>query len=359
MPARPREKIWVVRPGDGRTVAEIVRRAGEDAAAVADGRVFVGKKRATRPDAPVRAGDAVRIGPARVTSPNAPARDVTILFEEGGLVACMKPAGLPTVPDRAGSAHALVAVVARAIGRKTEELRVTSRLDREVSGVVVFALDAAAEERLRTARAEGRYQRRYLALAAADERALGDEGVWDAPIGRAGDPRLRAARGPEAKDAATRWRKIATAPLAPGGSTERDGGSSRDGGTAREGEGARRDVVAMLAVDPVTGRTHQIRVHVSDAGAPLVGDRDYGGPSRIVLANGRILATARIALHAARVIVPGARGPVEARAPIPIELTETWRALGGDDGAWERALASDTPEVGDDRSAWRRGPGVE
>ncbi|MBX3201460.1 MAG: RNA pseudouridine synthase [Labilithrix sp.] len=257
----------------------------------------------------------------------------------------MKPAGLPTVPDRAGSAHALVAVVARAIGRKTEELRITSRLDREVSGVVVFALDAAAEERLRTARAAGRYQRRYLALAAAEARTLGDAGVWVAPIGRAGDPRLRAARGHDAKVATTRWRKIATAPLA------------RDGDAAREG--AQRDVVAMLAVDPVTGRTHQIRVHASDAGAPLVGDRDYGGPSRIVLANGRILAPARIALHAARVIVPGARGPVEARAPIPIELTETWRALGGDDGAWVRALASDTPEVGDDRSAWRRGAGVE
>lgn len=352
----------MVRPGDGRTVAEIVRRAGEDAAAVEEGRVFLGKKRATRPDAPVRAGDAVRIGPRPAATSGEAARDVTILFDEGGLVACVKPAGLPTVPDHAGSAHALVAVVARAIGRAPGDLRVTSRLDRDVSGVVVFALDAAAEERLRAARTEGRYRRRYLALAAAGERALGDAGVWDVPIGRASDPRLRAARGPDAKEAATRWRKVATAPLALAGDGDvaHGAGATRDANAARDAGAAPRSVVAMLAVDPVTGRTHQIRVHASDAGAPLVGDRDYGGPSRIVLANGRILAPARIALHAARVIVPGARGVVEARAPIPPELAETWRALGGAPDAWDRALASDTPGHDDDaRSAWRRGPGVE
>ncbi|MBX3209169.1 MAG: RNA pseudouridine synthase [Labilithrix sp.] len=350
MRGRPREKVWVVRPGDGRTVADIVRRAGEDATAVDEGRVFVGKKRATRGDAPVRAGDAVRIGPRRAAASSEGAPDVTILFDEGGLVACVKPAGLPTVPDHAGSAHALVAVVARSLRRKTDELRVTSRLDRDVSGVVIFALDPAAEERLRAARAEGRYERRYLALAATGEHVLGDAGVWDAPIGRAADARLRAARGPDAKEAATRWRKIATAPLAsaPGAPPTSDA-PSRDGGAPP------REVVAMLAVDPVTGRTHQIRVHASDAGAPLVGDRDYGGPGRIVLTNGRILAPARVALHAARVVVPGERGLVEARAPVPAELTETWRALGGDDEAWERALASATPELG----AWRRGAGVE
>jgi 23S rRNA-/tRNA-specific pseudouridylate synthase len=327
---RPREKVWVVRPGDGRTVAEIVRRAGEGAAAIEEGRVFVGKKRATRPDQAVQTGDTVRIGAGRAADALTRGPEVEILFHEGGLVGCVKPAGLPTVPDHAGSSHSLVAVVAKAIGKKAEELRVTSRLDRDVSGVVVFALDATAEERLRVARAEGRYRRRYIALASMGTCALADEGIWDSPIGRASDPRLRAVRGPDAKEATTRWRKIATAlptaaPGAPSGSTPQ--------------------AVAMLAIDPVTGRTHQIRVHASDAGAPLVGDRDYGGPTRIVLPKGRILAPSRIALHAARVIVPGAQGLVEARAPIPPELAETWSALGGEDGAWDRALSSETPAL--------------
>jgi len=317
VPARPREKIWVVREGDGKTLADILARAGESSAAIADGRVFVGKKRATRADQRVGAGDTVRIGAARGGgAPSAP--PVEILFREGGLVACAKPAGLPTVPDQAGAAHSLVAIVARAIGAgKLEDLRVTSRLDRDVSGVVVFALDAAAEERLRKARAEGRYQRRYIALASM-KAPLADEGIWEATIGRAPDPKLRAARGPDAKEAKTRWRKVAA---------------------ASAGELA----VAMLAVDPVTGRTHQIRIHASDAGAPLLGDRDYGGPARIILPSGAILAPARIALHAARVVVPGARGPIEARAPIPAELANLWTAVGGARDAWEHALSAMTP----------------
>lgn len=304
-------KIWVVRAGEGQTAIEIVRRAGEGREAIADGRVFVGKKRVAREDHPVKVGETVRIGTAR---PAADTPSIEILFVEAGLAACVKPAGLPTVPDHAGSSRSLVALAAKALGKRAGDLRVTSRLDRDVSGAVVFALDDAAEERLKRARAEGRYERRYIALAAA-ARPLAEEGIWDAPIGRAADPRLRRARGLEAKESRTRWRRVATAD----------------------------DSIAMLAVEPVTGRTHQIRVHASDAGAPLVGDRDYGGPTRLVLANGTILAPSRIALHAARVIVPGIRGPLEARAPIPDELARLWTALGGDAGAWEEAVRCPTP----------------
>jgi 23S rRNA-/tRNA-specific pseudouridylate synthase len=324
---RPREKIWVVRPGDGRTVAEIVRRAGETAAVIQEGRVFVGKKRVTIADQLVRPGDTVRIGPAQPPRPHLAAPEVEILFQEAGLAACVKPAGLPTVPDHAGAAHSLVALVAKALGKKTDELRVTSRLDRDVSGVVIFALDAAAEDRLKRARAEGRYQRRYIALAAVTgERGLAEEGIWNDPIGRGADPRLRVVRGRDAKEASTHWRRVATAlPASPSNT-----------GTAQLD-------VALLAVDPVTGRTHQIRVHASHAGAPLVGDRDYGGPTRLVLPDGRILSPTRIALHAARVIVPGARELVEARAPIPAELTQTWAALGGEANAWDRAISVESP----------------
>ena len=66
-------------------------------------------------------------------------RRVDILFETDGLVAAVKPAGMPTVPDHVGSSHAFVSLVAEAVGRKPSELRVTSRLDRDVSGAIVFA----------------------------------------------------------------------------------------------------------------------------------------------------------------------------------------------------------------------------
>ena len=337
MAGRSREKIWVVRQGDGRTAADIVGRAGEPASAIAEGRVFVGAKRVTRADHPVRTGDTVRIGAGRRADARETDPEVEILFDEDGLVACVKPAGLPTVPDRAGGAHALVSIVAKAVGASPpNDLRVTSRLDRDVSGVVVFARGAAAESRLRAARAEGRYQRRYVALAMAAP-ALADEGIWDAAIGRAPSPYLRAARGLDAKEAATRWTKVATAHAS--GSVAPSSGAA---GHARIGVTGALDV-ALLGIDPVTGRTHQIRVHASDAGAPLLGDRDYGGPTRMVLANGSVLAIARVALHAARVVVPGSRGPVEARAPVPAELTRLWAALGGAPDAWDRALACATP----------------
>lgn len=344
-PKSSREKVWVVRAGDGATIGEIVHRAREGVRAIGEGRVFIGKKRALRPDQPVRPGDVVRIGPdvigagartssgtsrAPLGSVKAAVTEIDILFHAHGLVAVSKPAGLPTVPDHAGSSHSLVALVAKAIGEKTEALRVTSRLDREVSGVVVFALDAVSEARLRQARAEGKYQRRYVALASVQSAHIGTGGLWDAPIGRSKNPRLREIPGADPKPASTRWRVITRSVAL--GAVESDASASSEGDAT---------VYALLAVDPMTGRTHQIRLHASHAGAPLVGDRDYGGPMRIALANGNILAPSRIALHAARVIVPSKNAePIEARSPVPGELTTLWTQLGGDAKSWDEAIGT-------------------
>ncbi len=99
-----------------------------------------------------------------------------------------------------------------------------------------------------------------------------------------------------------------------------------------------------MAFGPATGRTHQIRVHAAHAGAPLLGDRAYGGRTRLTFATGRVLELRRIALHAARVVVPDERGePVVARAPVPPELVDVWEALGGDPGAWEVATSCALP----------------
>ena len=92
---------------------------------------------------------------------------------------------------------------------------------------------------------------------------------------------------------------------------------------------------ALLALSPVTGRTHQIRVHASHAGAPLLGDRAYGGPARATLPSGRVLAFDRIALHAARVTLDG----TVIESPVPEKLRALWLALGGDGAAWEKACA--------------------
>jgi len=297
---------WTVRPGDGRTVGEVLSRAGADGDAVSSGRVFVGPRRVRRTDEEVRPGDVVEVaGP-----PANEERTATLLRNAGDLVAADKPAGIPTIPDHAGSAHALLHAVARALGVEASCLHATSRLDRDVSGVVIFTLTKGAAERLARARAEGVYERRYVAISARAPEIGG--GTWDVPIGRAPDPRLRMAKGRDPVDARTRYQVVARAP---------------------RGE-------AMLAVAPVTGRTHQIRVHSSFAGAPILGDRAYGGPPRVTLATGRVLEPGRIALHAARVVVPGEDGsPMLVTSPIPTELQSLWSALGGDPAAWEVATS--------------------
>ena len=302
----PRQKRWVVRPGDGATVAEIVRKAGDTERALTEGRVFLGRRRVTSGALPVQSGDEVVIGPPPARGPSR-APTWSILWEWPGLVACVKPAGMPTVPDHAGAAHSLVALAATSLGKSVNDLFVTSRLDREVSGVVVFATSRGAEARLKEARARGAYERRYVAIAV--DGASSPE-PWNAPIGLGKDARHRAAFGPDAKESLTLWSAVACA-----------------GG------------FALLAVAPQTGRTHQIRVHASHAGAPLLGDRDYGGPARATLPGGRVVSLARIALHAARVSVPDEAGaPRVAEAPIPVELRGAWTDLGGASEAWDTAV---------------------
>jgi RluA family pseudouridine synthase len=293
---------YVVLPGDPRAVGEIVARAGGDPNAIADGRVFVGRRRARRASDPVAPGDEVR-----VADPSPVEGRVELLSSDDALVVIDKPAGVSTIPDQGGAAGALSAIAARLVGAPVDALHATSRLDRLVSGVVVFARTAEAARALKDARAEGGYDRRYVALAA---RAPSPErGEWTAPIGRAPDPRRRRVGGRDAIDARTRFRVVAKTPSA-----------------------------ALLAVAPVTGRTHQIRVHASHAGAPLLGDRAYGGPSRITLEGGRVVGLDRIALHCARVSIRAGRFEVDASAPIPRDLRELWGALGGEPEAWDMAV---------------------
>jgi len=213
---------------------------------------------------------------------------------------------MPTIGDHAGSAHALVAMTAGALGVDPARLHPTSRLDRDVSGVVLFALTKGAASRLSQARASGLYERRYLAISAGVPKP--SRGSWDAPIGRAVDPRRRSVAGRDAVAAMTRYAVC----------FETGGGA------------------ALLAVSPVTGRTHQIRVHAAAAGAPLIGDRVYGGPSRMTLPGGRVIELRRVALHSARVVVPSARGAAfSVTSPVPDDLGRLWEALGGPPAAWE------------------------
>jgi 23S rRNA pseudouridine955/2504/2580 synthase/23S rRNA pseudouridine1911/1915/1917 synthase len=143
------------------------------------------------------------------------------------------------------------------------------------------------------------------------------EGTWDAPLGRAHDPRHRAVNGREAAPAKTHYAVA-----------------------------ARAGAYALLALAPITGRTHQLRVHASHAAAPLLGDRAYGGPKSLTLDSGRVVALDRIALHCARVVIDG-EGPGGAHialvSSVPDALAAMWVALGGAAEAWEKAASWQLP----------------
>lgn len=295
---------WPVRAGDGATLREILACLGEGEGAVAEGRVFLNRARARDAEAPVSVGDVVSLGALRDGE-----GELSILYEGDGLVVVDKPVATPTVPDRAGAAHALSHLVARHAGVAPERVRVTSRLDLDVSGVVVFALDEAAQRVLDDARIRGTYSRRYVALASGLLERL--RGEWTAPIGRARSPKLRAAFGPDAKASRSDYLVV----------------GSRAG-------------ISLLALAPRTGRTHQLRVHAAHAGAPLLGDGAYGGPRRVVLDDGDVLSLRRIALHAARVTVPTKGGVARSfDAPIPDGLRAVWARLGGAGDLWDTAVS--------------------
>ena len=299
MKSRP---IVVVCREDG-TVAEMLPRFGEGAArALEEGRIFVGRRRAIASDA-VRAGEQVAMYPPRAP----PSEQPRILLEKRGVVAACKPAQMATIADHRGAEDSLEATVARMLGRKSA-LHATSRLDVGVSGVVLFACDDDARKRLARARDEGRYARHYVAIAS--QAPVPERGAWTAPIGRAQDARLRQAFGRDAVRAETDYSLVAAAPKG-----------------------------ALLAVEPQTGRTHQIRVHAAHAGAALWGDAAYGGPTRIVGASGSVAAVDRIALHAAWVEVSLDHGDtLYAEAPPPDELVALWTRCGGDAAAFAAAL---------------------
>jgi 23S rRNA-/tRNA-specific pseudouridylate synthase len=296
--------VVVVAGRDG-ALGDVLSRLGSEASqALREGRIFIGARRAEKPEERVAAGVEVAMYPAREPSGPSP----RILLEERGIVAAYKPAGIASVADHRGSTGTLKERVARLAGIPEGRLAVTSRLDVGVSGVVLFATDEASRARLARARQEGRYLRHYVAIASRSPAP--ERGLWKVPIGKDRDARKRRAFGREAVAASTAYAVRAAVRAA-----------------------------ALLAVEPRTGRTHQIRVHAAHAGCALYGDATYGGPVKTISKDGRVSAFGRIALHAAWVEVPGDRSStLRVEAEIPADLEAIWTACGGEPSAWAGAL---------------------
>ncbi len=218
---------------------------------------------------------------------------VPVLFQGEGYLAVAKPAGLLVIPGRGeGEQPSLRQRLETELGRK---VYVVHRLDRDTSGVVLFALDANVHRTLSMAFEHGRIEKRYLALVAG-------ELVEPLEITRALAParrgRMRVARpGEPGKAAHTLVRPIEVL------------------GTA-----------TLVEATPLTGRTHQIRVHLAHAGHPLLFDHQYGRgepwTEEALGGQGPSVVLARTPLHATRLAVPALEGltPRVLEAPMPDDL---------------------------------------
>lgn len=184
-----------------------------------------------------------------------------ILHADEHLIVADKPAGLPTVPGRPVELHDCLW---QRVRERYGDALVVHRLDMATSGLVLFARGAAAQRSLSAAFAQRRVGKCYVAVAAG--LIAGDEGEIDLPLAADWPNRPRqqvdALRG---KPSLTRWRVL-----------QRDAGR----GTTR------------LQLEPLTGRSHQLRVHLAAIGHPLLGDALYAPPE---IAS----AAPRLLLHAA------------------------------------------------------------
>ncbi len=169
---------------------------------------------------------------------------LALIYLDDALLAVDKPAGLLAVPGRGEGKHDCVA---RRVQAGHAQARVVHRLDEATSGVMLFGLGADAQRALSIAFAERRVAKRYEALVHGV--MVDDAGTIDLPLAADWPNRPRQQVDRErGKPSRTTWRVIARDPA------------------------ARR---TRLALEPHTGRSHQLRVHLAAIGHPIVGDALY------------------------------------------------------------------------------------
>jgi 23S rRNA pseudouridine1911/1915/1917 synthase len=267
----------------------LARRALDAGGVFLDGRRFKVASRIVREgqDVVVNLEEAGRGAAAPVALDRA-----RLLYADEHLVAVDKPPFVAAQATLTTDRGALPDLVFALLGAP---VTIVHRLDRETSGVTVLARTAEAAAALSDAFRDGAVEKSYLALAA--RAPTPPAGRVDAPLGpdplRPGRRAVLAAGGAAA---ATRYETLRAGP-----------------------SGA-----ALVACHPETGRTHQIRVHLSHVGAPILGDARYGGPRRVLE-----VSIPRVMLHARRLALhhPASGAPLVLEAPVPDDFAAVERAL--------------------------------
>ncbi|MBY5163202.1 RluA family pseudouridine synthase [Salsipaludibacter albus] len=228
-----------------------------------------------------------------------------VLYRDDHLLVLDKPAGLVVHP---GHGHpdgtlvdALVAAGEDPEGGDPARPGIVHRLDKDTSGAMLVALDAIAHDGLVRALAAREVRRSYLAVVEKTLPAV--HGTIDVPLGRDPSDRTRFAGRADGRRAVTHFRVQAEGRLPNGVPAQ------------------------LVACRLETGRTHQIRVHLAHAGAPVLGDRTYGAS-----ASASSVGLSRPFLHALHLhlVHPSSGEILDVEAPLPVELTAVLETLGID-----------------------------
>lgn len=201
-------------------------------------------------DYPVKPGDTVTAVLDEPTPEYPPEEgELTVLYEDDHILAVDKPAGMLIHPSRATVTGTLANRVIGYYGKTGQRsaFHPVTRLDRDTFGVVLLAKNSYVHEKFRELHNAGKLRKTYHALVWGN--AMAEQGIIDAPIARKPLPSLLREIRPDGKPSRTEYRVLWR---------ERDR--------------------AMLALTPVTGRTHQLRLHCAYAGFPILGDPQYGDP---------------------------------------------------------------------------------
>ncbi len=240
------------------------------------GCVRVNGEPAARPDHPLRTGDRVEVGDRAAATPALRGSSAfTTLYADDDLIAIDKPAGLLSVAtDRRRTRNALT-LLREALsppGARPIGLWPVHRIDRETSGVLLFARSRAVQQALQASWTQAR--KLYLAIVEGHPEPA--RGVIEQPLWEDKHLNVRVGEHADAKAARTLY------------------------DTLERGRGR-----ALLEVELVTGRRHQIRAHLAWLGHPVVGDPRYGS------------AAPRMALHALRLAVPHPSRPTQLALEAP------------------------------------------
>lgn len=275
---------------------------------VRSGKVSVGGTLARKAGQELHSGDRVTVQAEREEVRPIPEElPLTFVYEDGDLLVVDKPAGMTVHVGPGVKSGTLVNALLHHLGgperlsKAGGELRpgIVHRLDRMTSGLVIVAKNDFVHRALAEQFKSRQVHKTYVALVHG--RMGSDSGEIRRPVGRDPARRVRMkAGGIRAREAVTRYRVT-----------------------------RRFERYTLLEAEPLTGRTHQIRVHLASIGHPIVGDALYGAPRKLKIGSREEPTLARNFLHAAGIEFrhPRTGEVVRCQASLPVELQGFVRRL--------------------------------